>query len=125
MMKMSIVFWGSGILTIFSALFGVVAPQNLEKLTSHIQQWLTTNFGWYYLLVVALIVAFCLFLILSPVGSIRLGKSTDRPKYSNRSWFATLFSAGIGIGLVFWGAAEPLSHFAIMHHSRQKGPNKH
>lgn len=113
MKKMSIVFWGSGILTIFSALFGVVAPQNLEKLTSHIQQWLTTNFGWYYLLVVALIVAFCLFLILSPVGSIRLGKSTDRPKYSNRSWFAMLFSAGMGIGLVFWGAAEPLSHFAI------------
>lgn len=113
MKKMSIVFWGSGILTIFSALFGVIAPQSLEKLTSHIQQWLTTNFGWYYLLVVALIVAFCLFLILSPVGSIRLGKSTDRPKYSNRSWFAMLFSAGMGIGLVFWGAAEPLSHFAI------------
>lgn len=59
---------------------------------------------YYYLLLV---------LVLSPIGSIRLGKPGEEPGYSNKSWFAMLFSAGMGIGLVFWGAAEPLSHYAV------------
>lgn len=75
--------------------------------------FITSAFGWYYLLIVTGIVVFCLILILSPVGRIRLGKKDERPEYSTISWFAMLFSAGMGIGLVFWGAAEPLSHFAI------------
>lgn len=68
-----------------------------------------------------MIVAFCLFLVLSPVGAIRLGKPTDRPAYSTKSWFAMLFSAGMGIGLVFWGATEPLSHYAINAPSAPEG----
>lgn len=111
--KLGVVFWGAVILTLIAVVIGLVAPNMFERVTANVQAFLTTNFGWYYLLVVAVIVAFCLFLILSPVGSIRLGKRTDRPEYSNLSWFAMLFSAGMGIGLVFWGAAEPLSHFAV------------
>ena len=113
MKNRGIVFWSSITLTLIAVLVGVLAPNLLENITSNIQNLLTNTFGWYYLLVVAIIIAFCVFLILSPVGAIRLGKSTDRPDYSNVSWFAMLFSAGMGIGLVFWGAAEPLSHFAI------------
>ncbi|MFS0875020.1 BCCT family transporter [Solibacillus isronensis] len=113
MKKVGIVFWGSFTLVMLAVLVGVLAPQTLENVTKNIQNLLTYNFGWYYLLVVSIIIAFCVFLILSPVGAIRLGKPTDRPEYSNASWFAMLFSAGMGIGLVFWGAAEPLSHFAI------------
>ena len=113
MKKLGIVFWVSAVVAIFAATVGLIAPEMFETVTGNIQSFLTTSFGWYYLLTVAIIVAFCLFLILSPVGGIRLGKRTDRPEYSNKSWFAMLFSAGMGIGLVFWGAAEPLSHFAI------------
>lgn len=100
-------------LILLAVLTGVFFPQGFETATANIQEFLTTTFGWYYLLVVVCIVAFCVFLILSPIGAIRLGKPGDRPEYSNKSWFAMLFSAGMGIGLVFWGAAEPLSHFAI------------
>lgn len=121
MKKLGIVFWVSAVVAIFAATVGLIAPEMFETVTGNIQSFLTTSFGWYYLLTVAIIVAFCLFLILSPVGGIRLGKRTDRPEYSNKSWFAMLFSAGMGIGLVFWGAAEPLSHFAISAPSAEEG----
>lgn len=113
MKKIGVVFWCSVALILLAVLTGVFFPQGFETATANIQEFLTTTFGWYYLLVVVCIVAFCVFLILSPIGAIRLGKPGDRPEYSNKSWFAMLFSAGMGIGLVFWGAAEPLSHFAI------------
>lgn len=121
MKRLGIVFWGSVTITLIAVIIGLLAPQTFEQITGNIQSFLTSSFGWYYLLVVAGIVAFSFFLILSPVGSIRLGKRTDRPEYSNRSWFAMLFSAGMGIGLVFWGAAEPLSHFAISSPSADEG----
>lgn len=113
MKKLGIVFWASISLIVIAVLFGILTPNQFEIVTNNVQSFLTSSFGWYYLLVVVLIVGFCAFLILSPVGAIRLGKRSDRPEYSNASWFAMLFSAGMGIGLVFWGAAEPLSHFAI------------
>lgn len=69
--------------------------------------------GWYYLLLVTGIVFLCGFFIVSPIGQIKLGDPKSKPEHSNISWFAMLFSAGMGIGLVFWGAAEPLSHFAV------------
>ena len=113
MRKLGIVFWSSFALIMLAVMIGILVPKTFERVTGNIQNLLTTNFGWYYLLVVAIIIAFCIFLILSPVGAIRLGRPDDKPKYSNTSWFAMLFSAGMGIELVFWGAAEPLSHFAI------------
>lgn len=113
MKKLDVVFWVSVALIAIAVTVGLVNPEGLEQVTANVQAFLTSSFGWYYLLVVIIIIAFCAFLILSPVGAIRLGKRTDRPEYSNKSWFAMLFSAGMGIGLVFWGAAEPLSHFAI------------
>ena len=92
---------------------GVAAPAQFEKMTANVQSFITSSFGWYYLLLVTGMVIFCLILMISPVGSIRLGKQDSKPEYSTLSWFAMLFSAGMGIGLVFWGAAEPLSHFAV------------
>lgn len=74
---------------------------------------ISQDFGWYYLLLVATIVLLCLILMLSPVGRIRLGSIRTKPEYSRLSWIAMLFSAGMGIGLVFWGAAEPLSNYAL------------
>lgn len=113
MQKISSVFWITIALVLASVIFGVAAPKTFEQVTNNIQTFITSAFGWYYLIIVAVIVLFCLLLIFSPVGSIRLGKPGEKPDYSTPSWFAMLFSAGMGIGLVFWGAAEPLSHFAI------------
>ena len=79
------------------------------------------NFGWYYLLTVAVIVAFCLFLVLSPVGAIRLGKPTDRPAYSTNSWFAMLFSADTGISLNVNVLSFPRAHCAINAPSAPEG----
>ncbi|MET3576386.1 BCCT family transporter [Bhargavaea ullalensis] len=113
MKKISNVFWIAVALVILAVGYGTIAPASFEGVTSRMTNFITSAFGWYYLLIVTGIVLFCLVLIISPVGRIRLGKTDERPEYSTISWFAMLFSAGMGIGLVFWGAAEPLSHFAI------------
>ena len=111
MKNVSNVFWITVALVLATVVFGVAAPASFEEATANLQAFLTSTFGWYYLILVTIIVIFCVFLIFSPVGTIKLGKADEKPEFSNASWFAMLFSAGMGIGLVFWGAAEPLSHF--------------
>lgn len=102
--------WSIGISALVSVL-ALVFPERFFAVTSDIRSWISTNFGWYYLLLVFVIVIACIAFTLSPVGTIRLGDPTDRPKLSTTSWIAMLFSAGMGIGLVFWGTAEPLAHY--------------
>lgn len=80
----------------------LVFPEQFFSVTFDIRSWISTNFGWYYLLLVFVIVIACIAFTLSPVGTIRLGDPTDRPKLSTASWIAMLFSAGMGIGLVSW-----------------------
>ncbi|WP_338754194.1 glycine betaine uptake BCCT transporter [Bacillus sp. FJAT-52991] len=112
MRRISNVFWYAAAIVLIAVIFGVAAPESFEAVTANLKEFLTSTFGWYYLILVSVIVLFCLLLIFSPVGTIKLGKPDDKPEYSTPTWFAMLFSAGMGIGLVFWGAAEPLSHFA-------------
>lgn len=113
-------YWAIGILAviIFS---GVIFPNTLESITGSIQRFISTTFGWYYLIVVTFFVIVCLYLIVSPYGNIKLGKTDEKPEYGYLTWFAMLFSAGMGIGLVFFGAAEPLSHFAIQSPTVEEG----
>ena len=73
--------------------------------------WLTSTFDWVFMAAANILVLFCLLLLPSRLGRIRLGGPDARPEYSNWSWFAMLFAAGIGIGLLFFGVAEPMSHF--------------
>ena len=113
MKKISNVFWIALALVILAVSYGTIAPVSFEVVTGNMKTFITSTFGWYYLLVVTGIVIFCIFFIVSPIGQITLGKPDEKPEYSRVSWFAMLFSAGMGIGLVFWGSAEPLSHFAI------------
>lgn len=68
-------------------------------------------FGWFYLIAAFLVILFLVGLCISPVGGIRLGKDSDRPEYGNIAWFSMLFTAGMAIGLVFYGLAEPLYHY--------------
>ncbi|WP_175989335.1 BCCT family transporter [Bacillus sp. Marseille-Q1617] len=111
MKRISNVFWITVALVAAAVAYGVIAPKSFETVTANMQTFITSTFGWYYLILVTVIVIFCVFLIFSPMGTIRLGKPDEKPEYTKGTWFAMLFSAGMGIGLVFWGAAEPLSHF--------------
>lgn len=99
------------VIVLLFVLWGVVSPTGLAETSTNLLNLTTEKFGWFYLLATFSFLVFSLFLAFSKFGKIRLGEDTDRPEYSNRSWFAMLFSAGMGIGLVFWGAAEPLSHY--------------
>lgn len=73
--------------------------------------WITENLGWYYLLAVGIILIAFVFVALSRYGTIKLGPDHSEPAYSDRSWFAMLFSTGMGIGIMFFGVAEPLLHY--------------
>jgi BCCT family betaine/carnitine transporter len=76
-----------------------------------VRDWLTANLEWFFLLAGDVFVILCLVLIVSPWGAIRLGGRDATPDYSYTGWFAMLFAAGMGIGLMFYGVAEPISHY--------------
>jgi glycine betaine transporter len=105
------VFAVSLALTVCFATTGLVWPLELATVAAAALAFTTKNFGWFYLLAANAFLAFCIFLFFSRYAHIRLGKDNERPEYSYVSWLAMLFSAGMGIGLVFWGVAEPMFHF--------------
>ncbi|MCM3706544.1 MULTISPECIES: glycine betaine uptake BCCT transporter [Cytobacillus] len=113
MKKSLMVFYISAGILLLLVFFGVFAPDSLENVTANVQAFITDKFGWYYLILVSFIVIVCLYFLISPLGRIKLGKQEDKPEFSRPTWFAMLFSAGMGIGLVFWGAAEPIYHYAV------------
>lgn len=88
----------------------MINPDHLQAITLRITTFISEAFGWYYLISIMIFLGFCIFLIFSRFGKIKLGKEKDTPDYSLPSWFAMLFSAGMGMGLVFWTTAEPISH---------------
>ena len=106
-----IVFFGSAGLILLLVLFSVIFPDVAGSTFSTIQAWIVDTFGWFYMLAVAVFLLFSAFLAFSGFGSVRLGPDHSRPDYSNISWFAMLFSAGMGIGLLFFGVAEPIMHY--------------
>jgi glycine betaine transporter len=110
MKKFTHVFIISVIISVIFIAWGVIAPEDLAERTSAIQTALQQKFGWFYLLSATGFLVFSIYLIFSKYGKIKLGKDTDKPDYNTMTWFAMLFSAGMGIGLVFWGVAEPMYH---------------
>jgi len=111
MKKVTPVFWITLAITLALSLWGIIAPEGFEVISSTIMNYVSVHFSWYYLIIVSLFVVFCLYLIFSRYGKIKLGKPKDKPEFSYPSWFAMLFSAGMGIGLVFYGVASPVSHY--------------
>jgi BCCT family betaine/carnitine transporter len=77
-----------------------------------LRDWLTGTFDWFFLTAANVFVLLCLFLIVSPYGKVRIGGKDATPDYSYTGWFAMLFAAGMGIGLMFYGVSEPISHFS-------------
>lgn len=92
-------------------LWGVLAPASLGAAFDNALSTLTTNFGWFYLWVVLALVLMALLLAVSRYGDLKLGDEDEEPEFSIGAWFSMLFAAGMGIGLVFWGVAEPISHY--------------
>ena len=101
----------AGISVVF-VLVGVLFKDDMAVVVGDILSWVLTNLGWLFVLSTAAFLIFVLFLGVTPYGRIRLGKDDDRPEFRTVSWIAMMFSAGMGIGLMFFGVAEPISHLA-------------
>ncbi|OUS92400.1 choline transporter [Rhodococcus sp. NCIMB 12038] len=91
--------------------WGLVAPDNLDTTTGKALDWLVTDMGWLFVLSASGFVLFSLWLAFSKFGHIPLGKDGEKPEFRTVSWIAMMFSAGMGIGLMFFGVAEPLAHY--------------
>ena len=105
------VFLTSALLIVGFIIFGVLFTETAGALFSFLQKFITDKFGWMFIILMNVALVFCIYLAASRYGDIRLGNQTEEPQYSLFSWIGMLFSAGIGIGLVYWGTAEPLYHF--------------
>lgn len=106
------VFYISAAISLFIVLAGALHEKAFAEKTNFLLNFISENFAWVYLTFMLAFVVFCLWLAFGRFGSIRLGPDDCEPEHSSLSWFAMLFCAGMGVGLVFWGISEPLSHYA-------------
>lgn len=105
------VFFTSAAFILVLVAFAITMPATAQKLFEHVQSWIIGNVSWLYILTVAIILLSVIFLAVSRYGDIKLGPDHSQPDYRDITWFAMLFSAGMGIGLMFFGVAEPVMHF--------------
>ena len=105
-----VLYISSSIVSLFVAL-GMFLPERTGAVVNKVFGFLTTDFGWLYLLSVAIFLVVAFGIALSRYGTIKLGKDDDQPEFTNFQWFAMLFGGGMGIGLVFWSIAEPIMHY--------------
>ncbi|MCX2739053.1 BCCT family transporter [Pontibacter anaerobius] len=105
------VFWSSIVILIIIIALVLTFREGAEAFFSETQASVTSNMGWLFILSVNVFVVFCLYMAFGKFGHIRLGGKEAKPEFSTSSWFAMLFSAGMGIGLLFWSIAEPINHF--------------
>ena len=105
------VFFISAGLIIAVCLYGALFSEHASLVFSDLQSWLLTNLGWLYMGSVAGFFMLVIYLAFSRFAHLRLGADDSEPEYSYGSWFAMLFSAGMGIGLMFFGVSEPMTHF--------------
>jgi len=106
-----IFFVSAGIMVAFLVAL-LIAPEAIEQAFGAGRTWIVTNLGWFFIFGVTSWVVFLLWVALSRYGAIRLGGNDAKPDYGNISWFTMLFAGGIGTVLMFWGVAEPMSHFS-------------
>ena len=106
------VFWPAVVVLGVFLTLALIMPDRMGEILSAANGTIVGDMGWYYVLIVASFVVYAIWLALSPMGDIVLGKQDEEAEFGLKSWFAMLFAAGMGIGLVFWGVAEPLNHYA-------------
>lgn len=105
------VFWVSAALVLIFVIGSLLAPESAKTIFDGSKRWVIHHFDLAFLISFNLILLFCLGLAASPYGKIRIGGASARPHFSRLSWFSMLFAAGMGIGLMFWGVAEPLGYY--------------
>ena len=105
------VFYTSTALILLLTAILIVAPQEAGRLLGVAQAWLSKSFGWYYMVVIAAYLVFVVGLAFSSYGKLKLGAKDDTPDFSYGAWAGMLFSSGIGISLLYFGASEPLDHY--------------
>ena len=106
------VFMVSGLTIIAFVVFALALQQEAEAIFGWLRPAITSTFDWFFLAAANVFVLLCLVLIVTPLGKVRLGGRDATPDYSYAGWFAMLFAAGMGIGLMFFGVSEPISHFS-------------
>ncbi|KAB1660273.1 BCCT family transporter [Pseudoclavibacter chungangensis] len=105
------VFIGSSVLILAVAVWAMIDPDQAGELIGAVVVWTSANLGWYYILTAAVVVGFVLFLAFSRHGGVKLGPDHSKPQFSLFTWTSMLFAAGIGIDLMFFSVAEPVSQY--------------
>ena len=105
------IFFTSAGLVILSLVIFLLFSEWIAETFTVAREWVVSELGWFFIFGVSAWLIFLVVLALSKFGKLRLGADDDKPAYSNLSWFAMLFAGGIGTVLMFWGVAEPISHF--------------
>ncbi len=105
------VFWGASAIIAMLLLVAIVAPGQSDRVFQSVQAWVIDTFGWLYIASVAGFVGLVLVLAIGPTGALKLGPDDAEPDFPYLSWLAMLFAAGMGIGLMYFGVAEPIQHY--------------
>lgn len=105
------VFVTSGIVTLVFVVGALIFQEKATEVLGMLRVWITTQFDWLFMSACNICALFCFFLILSPLGKVRLGGPDAVPQYSRITWFSMIFTAGVAIGLLFYGVLEPLYYF--------------
>lgn len=106
-----VVFGTTAMLVVAILGWGLASPASFQSRMSVILNWVVTNLGWLFIIAATCFVLFAVWLAMSRYGRIPLGQDGEKPEFNTVSWIAMMFSAGMGIGLIFWGVTEPLTHF--------------
>lgn len=107
-----VVFWVAAVISASFVAWGALMPKAMAATSQAILDTIIDCFGWSFVISTVLFLGFALFLAFGRFGRIKLGKDGEQPEFSTSSWIAMMFSVGMGIGLMFWGVAEPITHFA-------------
>lgn len=105
------VFYVSVAISLAFILWGAFFTESFDAATTAALDWIVSNLSWFFMVVANFFLIFVVYLGLSRYGKVRLGKEGDEPEFSNFSWFAMMFQAGMGPAIIFWGVSEPLSHY--------------
>ena len=111
MKQLGTVFWVSTAIIVIVSAIAMIIPDQFQTASENVYSAVSQYFSWFFLLVVFGFGVFLLFLALSPYGRVKLGGDNSKPEFSFWSWIGMLFSSGLGVGLVFYGVAEPMEHF--------------
>ena len=106
------VFWPAALLALLFIAVTLIVGEPMSRVFDSIQSFISNNFGWLLVIAVNFYLVFMLYFAFSKYGKIRLGGKNAVPDFSRTAWFSMLFSAGMGIGILFWSVAEPIYHFA-------------